>query len=71
MTSAGSTWRKRVSSLNQDPEHRLLQGSDISQRAFQTRHIKTSTKVKLRIIGFLGLLDSRLNHAVSLCDYII
>lgn len=50
--------------LKQDPENRLLQGSDISWSAFQISCIKNSRKVKLRIIGFLGHFDLGLNQAV-------
>lgn len=63
ITSAVSSWRERIFSLTQDPENRLLQGSDVSQRAFQISRIKNSTKVKLKIIRFLGLCDSSLNQA--------
>lgn len=63
MTNSGSTLREGIFSLKQDPENRLLQGSDFSRSAFQISCIKNSTKVKLSITEFLGLFDSSLNQA--------
>lgn len=69
MTISGQPGGRGYFPLKQDPENRLLQGSDISWSAFQIGRIKNSRKVKLRIIGFLGHFDLGLNQAW--CLYLI
>lgn len=68
MTSSGQPGGRRYFP-SKYPENRLLQGSDISWSAFQISRIKNSRKVRVRIIGFLGLFDLGLNQAW--CPYLI